>query len=307
MSRKALLAAYLRQQSEIAMPDIPVSFSFDLKGFIRSIASLPVPVRAEINVTAKRGGSTALGAPKASTTVSSGVGVANPYTRLSRLKPLAPIVGTSRPSFFSGDDNIAISSLPPLTYNEKRTVFKELYIGRCSNCPLSGTRKTFVFGAGNVDARLMIIGEAPGADEDRLGVPFVGAAGKLLTELLQAVSLDRKKDVFITNVLKCRPPGNRTPGDAEIVACMPLLHRQIEVVAPAVLLLLGRTAAHALLGVTEAIGILRGKQLDYRGIVTVVTYHPAALLRTPGYRAGTEVDLQRVVRLLKEDRDYAAV
>ena len=303
MSRKALLSAYLRHQSDMAMPDIPMSFSFDLEKFIHSIVPCPVPVCTEINVATRRG-TLISAAQKTSTAVSSSA--ANPYTMLSRLKPIAPIVGMSKPSVFLGDEDIPISSLPPLTYDEKRTVFKELFIGRCSKCPLSGTRKTFVFGAGNVDARLMIIGEAPGADEDRLGVPFVGAAGKLLTELLKAASLDRKKDVFITNVLKCRPPGNRTPGDAEIVACMPLLHRQIEVIAPAVLLLLGRTAAHAVLGVAEAIGVLRGKQLDYRGITTVVTYHPAALLRTSEYRASTEEDLQRVVRLLKEDRDHAA-
>jgi len=200
-----------------------------------------------------------------------------------------------------------ISSLPRLTFDEKRSIFKELYAARCSKCPLSASRNSFVFGAGNVDARLMLIGEAPGADEDRLGMPFVGAAGKLLTELLEACSLDRKKDVFIANVLKCRPPANRTPGDAEIVACLPLLRRQIEVIAPSVLLLLGRTAAHAVLGTASAIGTLRGKQLDYRGIAAFVTYHPAALLRTPGYRAGTEEDLQRVVGLLKGSRDHAAV
>ena len=126
-----------------------------------------------------------------------------------------------------------------MTFEQKRKVFKELYAARCRECALAKTRKTFVFGSGNVDAPLMIIGEAPGAEEDLQGLPFVGAAGQLLTELLAAIALDRKKDVFITNVLKCRPPDNRTPDAGEIIACMPLLRKQIQVIAPRLLLLLG--------------------------------------------------------------------
>jgi DNA polymerase len=306
MSRKSLLAAYLRQQRELSMPNFPMSLSFDLKGFVGSIAPPPLPAK-----TAYKAGPVKEVRPVArpvrpGPAPAAPANVANPYTRLSRLKPLGPAAGESGLSIASrGGEQLPIASLPRLTFEQKRSVFKELYSARCAKCPLSASRKSFVFGAGNVDAPLMLVGEAPGADEDAQGVPFVGAAGKLLSELLEAASLDRKKDVFITNILKCRPPSNRTPNDAEIVACLPLLHRQIEVVAPAILLLLGKTAGNALLGTGETLGAMRRKKFDYRGIPTFVTYHPAALLRTAAYRADTEADLQRVVLLLKEASGHA--
>jgi DNA polymerase len=189
-----------------------------------------------------------------------------------------------------------------LTYDEKRTVFKEMYAARCGGCVLAKTRKTFVFGAGNVDAPLMIIGEAPGAEEDEQGLPFVGAAGRLLTELLEAIAIDRKKDVFITNILKCRPPDNRTPDAAEVVACMPIVQKQIEIISPRLLLLLGRIAAHALLGTADGIGKLRGREHVYRGIPVIVTYHPAALLRTSEYRGPAGEDFRTVAGLLRGKR-----
>ncbi len=306
MSRKSLLAAYLRQQRELSMPDFPMSLAFDAKGFVGSIAPPVVPAKTAYKaVPVKSVQAAARPARIASAPAAPGV-AANPYTRLSRLKPLNPMVGEpGSPVAPGGGELPPIASLPRLTFDQKRSVFKDLYIARCDRCQLSASRKSFVFGAGNVDAPLMLIGEAPGADEDSQGLPFVGAAGKLLTELLEAASLDRKKDVFITNILKCRPPSNRTPNDAEIVACLPLLHRQIEVVAPAVLLLLGKTAGNALLGTGETLGAMRRKKFDYRGIPTFVTYHPAALLRTAAYRADTEADFQRVVLFLKEASGHA--
>ena len=130
----------------------------------------------------------------------------------------------------------------------------------------------------------MVIGEAPGAEEDEQGLPFVGAAGQLLTNMLAAINLNRNKDIFITNVLKCRPPANRSPESAEIQLCTPLLCRQIEIIKPRAILLLGRIAAHAVLGISESIAKLRSKVHDYNGIPAMVIYHPAALLRNAQYK-----------------------
>lgn len=168
----------------------------------------------------------------------------------------------------------------------------------CRNCPLAASRGKLVFGAGNVHARLMVIGEAPGAEEDRRGLPFVGAAGELLTKMLRAIKLDRKADTFIGNVLKCRPPGNRSPNSEEIRACIPLLKQQIEIISPDMLLLLGRSAAQAVLNTPAGIGRLRGEIHSYEGIPVVVTYHPAALLRNADLKRPAWEDLQKVEKLL---------
>jgi uracil-DNA glycosylase family 4 len=152
----------------------------------------------------------------------------------------------------------------------------------------------------------MIVGEAPGAEEDAQGLPFVGAAGQLLTTLLSAIGLDRRKDTFITNILKCRPPENRTPESAEIAACLPLLYRQIDVMAPRMLLLLGRIAAHALLDKPDSIAKLRGPIHSFKGIPTLVTYHPAAILRNPEYQGPAEEDFRRAAKLLKEKNNDGA-
>ncbi len=194
MSDKALLAAYLRQQSEVDMPDFPMSPSFDLGGFLRSIVRIRSPASRPVGAGAKR----AFAAPARTTRAQKvpaalPTGFIDPYTRLSRIKPLTSVSGKSGPSAIPVNAALPIASLQPLTYDEKRAVFKELYAARCGKCPLSETRKSFVFGAGNVNARLMIVGEAPGADEDEQGMPFVGAAGKLLTILLQAVSSIARK------------------------------------------------------------------------------------------------------------------
>jgi len=179
---------------------------------------------------------------------------------------------------------------------------KQLYfeIRDCAQCPLAHSRHKLVFGAGNVEARVMLIGEAPGADEDQQGLPFVGAAGALLTKMLQAIGLDRNKDVFITNVLKCRPPRNRTPESAERLHCVPILKRQIAIMQPGALLLLGRTAAEALLERTEGIGALRRQTHTVEGIPCFVTYHPAALLRKQEYKRAAWEDLKRFAAALKE-------
>lgn len=153
-------------------------------------------------------------------------------------------------------------------------------LGDCRRCALAATRNRIVFGAGSARATLMFVGEAPGAEEDAQGLPFVGKAGQLLTRMIEAIDL-RREDVYICNILKCRPPGNRNPEPDEIAACGKFLLRQIAAVRPALICTLGAFGVQTLLGTTEPIGRLRGRLIDYGGIELVATYHPAYLLRNP--------------------------
>lgn len=162
----------------------------------------------------------------------------------------------------------------------------------CTRCRLAEGRRTVVFSDGNPTARLMVVGEAPGAREDATGIPFVGQAGRLLDLMLASVALSRRDSVYICNVLKCRPPGNRNPQPDEIESCAPLLKRQIELVEPEVLLAVGSFAAQWLTAARKALGKLRGKVYSYQGVPLVVTYHPAALLRNPGWNRLAWDDLQ---------------
>ncbi len=161
----------------------------------------------------------------------------------------------------------------------------------CSQCRLHAGRTRTVFGAGNRRAQWMFVGEAPGAEEDRQGEPFVGRAGQLLNAILQAVKLERE-DVYIANVLKCRPPENRDPQPDEIVQCEPYLLRQIELIQPRLIIALGRHAAHSLLKTDLALNKLRGRPMRYHGIPLIVTYHPAYLLRNPVDKRKVWEDLQ---------------
>ncbi len=195
-----------------------------------------------------------------------------------------------------------------LPSSEKRTKLAELFreTKACQKCALGKSRTSFVFGTGNPDALFMVIGEAPGQEEDRQGMPFVGAAGELLTKMLAAIEIDRAKQAFISNVVKCRPPENRNPDPAEILACSDLLARQIEIISPRVVLLLGRVAGHALLGSTESVADLRlrnGRHV-YKNIPVFVTYHPAALLRNDSYRRPAWEDLKKLKTVLKESGVY---
>lgn len=167
----------------------------------------------------------------------------------------------------------------------------------CPRCRLSATRQHVVFGEGDPAARLLVVGEAPGAEEDRTGRPFVGRAGKLLDLLLASVGIGRD-EVYICNVLKCRPPGNRNPQPDEVEACSPYLVRQVEMVGPEAIVAFGTFAAQTLLGTGQSIGRLRGEVHRYRGVPLVPTYHPAALLRNPGWVRPTWEDLQRLRTLL---------
>jgi DNA polymerase len=173
---------------------------------------------------------------------------------------------------------------------------REVALG-CPRCRLAETRSHVVFGEGNPDADVIVVGEAPGADEDRTGRPFVGKAGKLLTLLLASVGLEREQ-VYICNVLKCRPPGNRNPMPDEVEACSPYLLRQVELVKPRAIAAFGAFAAQTLLSTPTPIGKLRGRVHDFHGVPLVATYHPAALLRSSAWVRPTWEDLQRLRSVL---------
>jgi DNA polymerase len=174
-------------------------------------------------------------------------------------------------------------------------------IGDCTRCVLHTLgRKQVVFGVGNPDASLMFVGEAPGADEDVQGEPFVGRAGQLLTKIIEAIGLSRS-DVYIANVIKCRPPGNRNPEPAEIATCQPFLLRQLDIIKPKVVVALGTFAAHALLDTDAPISRLRGQVHDFRGGSKLVpTFHPAFLLRSPDRKRDVWEDMKKVRALLAE-------
>ncbi len=173
-----------------------------------------------------------------------------------------------------------------------------LEIKDCAQCRLSETRNNLVFGWGNPNADLMLIGEAPGKDEDEQGIPFVGRAGQLLDKMLLAAGLKRD-DIYIANMLKCRPPQNRDPLPEEIIKCEPYLHRQLELIKPKVLLALGRVAGQNLLKTQDSLSRLREQTHHYEDIPLLVTYHPAALLRNPRWKQSSWQDLKKIKKLLQ--------
>ncbi len=172
----------------------------------------------------------------------------------------------------------------------------------CTRCPLHRTRTQAVLGVGDPHAQWMVVGEAPGAEEDRQGEPFVGRAGQLLDSMLRAIGLARGRNVYIANILKSRPPGNRDPKPEEVASCLPYLKRQIELIRPVLILAVGRIAAHNLLGVTAALASLRGRVHQFGELNTplVVTYHPAYLLRTPADKRKAWEDLKFARNVFRE-------
>jgi len=221
-------------------------------------------------------------------------GEGTPRGRASRPAPMpgpAPPTGELRRLAREGEAE-EIAALPDLA--TLRAVSDA-----CTRCALHESRTRPVFADGSPDARVMCVGEAPGQREDETGVPFVGRAGKLLDRLLLSAGL-RRRDVFICNVLKCRPPGNRNPQPEEIERCSPFLRRQLDLVDPDVVVAFGTFAARTLLGTADSLGRMRGRVHEFRGRPTVVTYHPAALLRNPGWTRPTWEDLQRVRTLLDD-------
>ncbi len=170
-------------------------------------------------------------------------------------------------------------------------------IGDCTRCRLCEQRNKIVFGSGSAKADLVFVGEGPGRDEDLQGLPFVGRAGKLLTQMIEAMGLTRDK-VYIANVVKCRPPNNRPPEKDEVATCIPFLLRQLEVIHPKVIVCLGSTAAQNLLGTIKSISHFRGQWFDFRGMQLMATYHPAYLLRNPAAKGDVWKDLQKVMGVL---------
>ncbi len=164
----------------------------------------------------------------------------------------------------------------------------------CRLCPLSETRTKLVFGAGNPEAELMFVGEAPGFEEDKQGLPFVGAAGQLLTKIIEAMKM-RREDVYIANCLKCRPPGNRSPLPDEIVTCNPILRKQIEIIQPKIICALGKHAAHTVLATQDPITRIRGRFFERDGFKIIPTFHPAYLLRNPGDKKLVWEDMKKIL------------
>jgi uracil-DNA glycosylase len=194
---------------------------------------------------------------------------------------------------------VTVPAGPSLFATVSRTTVETLPIiqsdlGECTRCKLHRTRNKIVFGDGNAKAQLVFVGEGPGADEDAQGLPFVGRAGKLLTQMIEAMGLQRK-DVYICNVVKCRPPENRQPEKDEVAECFPFLLRQIDSIAPKVIVCLGATAAQVLLETNRGISQFRGQWQEFRGRKLLATYHPAYLLRNPSAKSEVWKDLQKVM------------
>ena len=189
---------------------------------------------------------------------------------------------------------------PPETASVRETleVVRE-DLGECTRCKLHGGRTNLVFGVGSPSADLVFVGEAPGRDEDRQGIPFVGRAGQLLTRIIAAIGLSRD-EVYIANVIKCRPPNNRNPEPDEVATCEPFLFRQLDVIRPRVVVALGGFAIRTLLETDEAVSRLRGRVFDYRGAKLIPTFHPAYLLRSPERKRDVWEDMKRVRALLAE-------
>jgi uracil-DNA glycosylase len=198
------------------------------------------------------------------------------------------------------EDLLAANSKPESGVTDPVTALRLIRedIGDCTRCRLSKQgRKQIVFGVGNPKAELMFIGEAPGADEDQQGEPFVGRAGQLLNNMIKAMGI-RREDVYIANIIKCRPPGNRTPERDECETCSPFLMRQIAAIQPKAIVALGAVAAKTLLAINAPMSEFRGRWFDFRGTKLAVTYHPAFLLRDPRQKKETWKDLQMVMKEL---------
>ena len=202
--------------------------------------------------------------------------------------PLVMLPVVNAPSLFETIDRVENDTLERVRED----------LGECTRCRLHLQRNKIVFGAGNPRAELVFVGEGPGHDEDVQGLPFVGRAGKLLTQMIEAMGLQRE-DVYICNVVKCRPPENRKPEDDEVGTCSPYLYRQLDVIAPKAIVCLGATAVQALLKTKDSISRFRGTWIDYRNTKLMATYHPAYLLRNPAAKKEVWEDMKKVIAFLQ--------
>ncbi|MGD2080370.1 MAG: uracil-DNA glycosylase [Nitrospirota bacterium] len=218
--------------------------------------------------------------------------------RLSSTRDVSTVLGYFEALGF-GRLPIAVPGAGGMTRGEKARALEALRVemGECRRCKLGKGRKNLVFGEGSPDAEVMFVGEAPGREEDLQGRPFVGDAGKLLTSLINRMGFKRE-EVYIANIIKSRPPGNRDPEAEEISACLPFLERQLEIIAPKVIVSLGRVSAHTLTGLNTPISRLRGHFHSFRGIALMPTFHPAYLLRNPRAKHLVWSDAKQVLELL---------
>jgi DNA polymerase len=210
---------------------------------------------------------------------------ASPSTKAAASLPI--ISAPSGPTLFEAAERVPGETLDDIRAD----------LGECTRCRLHKARTKLVFGVGNPKAELVFVGEGPGHDEDLQGEPFVGRAGKLLTQMIEAMSL-RREDVYICNVVKCRPPENRLPDKDEIAVCSPFLLRQLAAIQPKVICCLGACSAQTLLATTQGISRFRGEWFDFRGSKLIATYHPAYLLRNPPAKSEVWKDLQKVMAIL---------
>ena len=208
----------------------------------------------------------------------------NPFVAQPKSQVPAPLPVIKSASLFEAGERVA---------NDSLDIIRE-HIGDCQRCRLCKQRNTIVFGSGNPRAELVFVGEGPGRDEDIQGLPFVGRAGKLLTQMIEAMGLKRN-DVYICNVVKCRPPENRAPEPDEMETCSPFLYRQLAVINPKAIVCLGAIAFQAIYGQKQSISRLRGQWLEFRGIPMMGTYHPAYLLRNPNAKSDVWEDLKKVM------------
>jgi uracil-DNA glycosylase len=223
--------------------------------------------------------------PKSDSPKTPPAAAARPFAAAAVPAVVLPVV--SGPTLFDATDKIEGDTLERIRTD----------LGECTRCRLHERRRSIVFGVGNPAAKLVFVGEGPGADEDAQGLPFVGRAGKLLTQMIEAMGLKRE-DVYICNVVKCRPPENRQPEKDEVATCSPYLLRQIDAIRPQVIVCLGSVAAQTLLSTNQGISKFRGEWLEFRGTRLLATYHPAYLLRNPPAKSEVWKDLQKVMAVL---------
>lgn len=270
------------------------------------VAQLPKPNAefvAKLEAAAVRNPATEIGIRPSGQPVANSPTASSQEESMARKRSTAASEATPATSSTNPQGLLAppIHSLPVLSESQRTSKMKAMSkeVAGCTRCAqLASTRTQTVFGVGNLQPKLCFLGEAPGADEDKQGIPFVGRAGQLLTDIIEKGMKIPREDVYILNVLKCRPPGNRNPLPDEVANCRGYLERQLEILRPKFICCLGAVAAQNLLETTVAVGKLRGEVHDWRGIKVVVTYHPSYLLRNPAAKKYTWEDIQMLMKLM---------